>query len=287
MHSQHRHDVLDQLETSRHDGLTTEAASERLTKYGLNEMQHEQREPAWKVFLKSLTEPIIIILWIAIILTLISASYDFFVRNDFNHGMSAIYEGLVILVVILVNSSLTYWQKLKAQKSLDALSSDSRHQSNVLRGETWQKIDANQLVPGDIVDVKMGDFIEADLRWLSVNELQVNESHLTGEADAVDKTRDALSEDTELGDRTNMGFSGSTVVNGSGIGVVTATGMQTELGKIADLLQQTKQEKTPIERTVSQLTKRLMVAAAGVVVVAITFDLVKSILIQMQSRLLG
>ncbi|GEA92210.1 magnesium-transporting ATPase [Pediococcus damnosus] len=278
MYSQHRHDILEQLETSRHDGLTTEVANARLKKYGLNEMQHEQQEPGWKVFLKSLTEPIIIILWIAIALTLISASYDFLVRNDFDHGMSAIYEGLVILIVILVNSSLTYWQKSTAKKSLDALSSDSRHQSNVLRDETWQKIDADQLVPGDIVDVKMGDFIEADLRWLSVNELQVNESHLTGEAEAVEKTRDSLPEDTELGDRTNMGFSGSTVVNGSGIGVVTATGMQTELGKIADLLQQTKQEKTPIERTVSQLTKRLMVAAAGVVVAAITFDLVKEYL---------
>ncbi len=147
-----------------------------------------------------------------------------------------------------------------------------------MRDNTWQKIDATQLVPGDIVDVKMGDFIEADLRWLSVNELQVNESHLTGESDAVQKTRDALPKETELGDRTNMGFSGSTVVNGSGIGVVTATGMDTELGKIANLLQQTKQQKTPIEQTVSQLTKRLMLAAFGVVTVAIAYDLVKEYL---------
>ncbi|KRO10359.1 cation-transporting ATPase, E1-E2 family protein [Paucilactobacillus hokkaidonensis] len=269
---------MKQLKTSRHDGLTTVTANDRLTKYGQNEIQHEQREPAWKVFLRSLGEPIVIILWIAIGLTLISASYDFFVKNDHAHGMSAIYEGLVIFVVILINSSLTYWQKLKAQKSLDALSAVSRHQSNVLRDNTWQKIDATQLVPGDIVDVKMGDFIEADLRWLSVNELQVNESHLTGESDAVQKTRDALPKETELGDRTNMGFSGSTVVNGSGIGVVTATGMDTELGKIANLLQQTKQQKTPIEQTVSQLTKRLMLAAFGVVTVAIAYDLVKEYL---------
>lgn len=278
MYSQHRHDAVKQLKTSRHDGLTTVTANDRLTKYGQNEIQHEQREPAWKVFLRSLGEPIVIILWIAIGLTLISASYDFFVKNDHAHGMSAIYEGLVIFVVILINSSLTYWQKLKAQKSLDALSAVSRHQSNVLRDNTWQKIDATQLVPGDIVDVKMGDFIEADLRWLSVNELQVNESHLTGESDAVQKTRDALPKETELGDRTNMGFSGSTVVNGSGIGVVTATGMDTELGKIANLLQQTKQQKTPIEQTVSQLTKRLMLAAFGVVTVAIAYDLVKEYL---------
>lgn len=120
MYSQHRHDAVKQLKTSRHDGLTTVTANDRLTKYGQNEIQHEQREPAWKVFLRSLGEPIVIILWIAIGLTLISASYDFFVKNDHAHGMSAIYEGLVIFVVILINSSLTYWQKLKAQKSLDA-----------------------------------------------------------------------------------------------------------------------------------------------------------------------
>lgn len=278
MYSNHREDVVKQLNTSRHNGLTTTSIHDRLTKYGQNEIQHEQREPAWQVFLRSLGEPIVIILWIAIGLTLISASYDFGVKHDYAHGMTAIYEGLVILVVILVNSSLTYWQKLKAQKSLDALSAISRHQTNVLRDATWQKIDAQQLVPGDIVDVKMGDFIEADLRWLSVNELQVNESHLTGESDAVQKTRDALPEDTELGDRTNMGFSGSTVVNGSGIGVVTAIGMNTELGKIADLLQQTKHIKTPIEQTVSQLTKRLMLAACLVVTVAITYDLIKEYL---------
>ncbi|MFL2030347.1 cation-translocating P-type ATPase [Loigolactobacillus zhaoyuanensis] len=278
MHSQHRQTVIERLKTSRHGGLTTTEAHDRLKEYGQNEIQHELRVPAWRVFLRSLLEPIIIILWIAIGLTLVSASYDFIVKNDHAHGMAAIYEGIVILIVILVNSSLTYWQKLKAQKSLDALSAISRHQVNVLRDETWQKIDAVDLVPGDVVDVKIGDFIEADLRWLTVNELQINESHLTGESDAVQKTRDSLAADTELGSRTNMGFSGSTVVNGGGIGVVTATGMNTELGKIADLLQQTKQQKTPIEQTVSALTKRLMFAAGLVVIVAISYDLVKEYL---------
>lgn len=124
----------------------------------------------------------------------------------------------------------------------------------------------------------MGDFIEADLRWLSVNELQVNESHLTGESDAVEKDSKVLPKNTDLADRTNMGFSGSTVVNGSGLGVVTATGTHTELGKIADLLQQNKTQKTPIEQNITQLTKRLMIAAIGVVVIAITYDLVKEYL---------
>jgi len=278
MYSQKRKDVVKQLETSRHDGLTTESVEARLTKYGPNKIQQEKHESALKVYLQSLTEPIIIILWIAIGLTLISASYDFFAKNDPAHALSSVYEGIVILVVILINSGLTYWQKLSAKKSLDALSSASQHQANVLRDQSWQKIDASQLVPGDIVDVKMGDFIEADLRWLSVNELQVNESHLTGESDAVEKDSKVLPKNTDLADRTNMGFSGSTVVNGSGLGVVTATGTHTELGKIADLLQQNKTQKTPIEQNITQLTKRLMVAAIGVVVIAITYDLVKEYL---------
>lgn len=278
MYSQKRKDVVKQLETSRHDGLTTESVEARLTKYGPNKIQQEKHESALKVYLQSLTEPIIIILWIAIGLTLISASYDFFAKNDPAHALSSVYEGIVILVVILINSGLTYWQKLSAKKSLDALSSASQHQANVLRDQSWQKIDASQLVPGDIVDVKMGDFIEADLRWLSVNELQVNESHLTGESDAVEKDSKVLPKNTDLADRTNMGFSGSTVVNGSGLGVVTATGTHTELGKIADLLQQNKTQKTPIEQNITQLTKRLMIAAIGVVVIAITYDLVKEYL---------
>lgn len=278
MYSQKRKDVVKQLETSRHDGLTTESVEARLTKYGPNKIQQEKHESALKVYLQSLTEPIIIILWIAIGLTLISASYDFFAKNDPAHALSSVYEGIVILVVILINSGLTYWQKLSAKKSLDALSSASQHQANVLRDQSWQKIDASQLVPGDIVNVKMGDFIEADLRWLSVNELQVNESHLTGESDAVEKDSKVLPKNTDLADRTNMGFSGSTVVNGSGLGVVTATGTHTELGKIADLLQQNKTQKTPIEQNITQLTKRLMIAAIGVVVIAITYDLVKEYL---------
>jgi len=278
MYSQKRKDVVKQLETSRHDGLTTESVEARLTKYGPNKIQQEKHESALKVYLQSLTEPIIIILWIAIGLTLISASYDFFAKNDPAHALSSVYEGIVILIVILINSGLTYWQKLSAKKSLDALSSASQHQANVLRDQSWQKIDASQLVPGDIVDVKMGDFIEADLRWLSVNELQVNESHLTGESDAVEKDSKVLPKNTDLADRTNMGFSGSTVVNGSGLGVVTATGTHTELGKIADLLQQNKTQKTPIEQNITQLTKRLMIAAIGVVVIAITYDLVKEYL---------
>ncbi len=278
MYSQKRKDVVKQLETSRHDGLTTESVEARLTKYGPNKIQQEKQESALKVYLRSLREPIIIILWIAIGLTLISASYDFFAKNDPAHALSSVYEGIVILIVILINSGLTYWQKLSAKKSLDALSSASQHQANVLRDQSWQKIDASQLVPGDIVDVKMGDFIEADLRWLSVNELQVNESHLTGESDAVEKDSKVLPKNTDLADRTNMGFSGSTVVNGSGLGVVTATGTHTELGKIADLLQQNKTQKTPIEQNITQLTKRLMVAAIGVVVIAITYDLVKEYL---------
>ncbi|GAB5052185.1 cation-translocating P-type ATPase [Pediococcus ethanolidurans] len=278
MYSQDCKDVLNELKTSRHDGLTTADANERLAKYGPNEIQQEVQEPAWKAYLHALTEPIIIILWIAIGLTLISASYDFFIKKDPPSGMSAIYEGIVILIVILINSGLTYWQRLSAQKSLDALSSASRHQSNVLRDQTWEKIDASKLVEGDIVEVKMGDFIEADVRFLSVNELQVNESHLTGESDAIQKNFQTLPEHTDLADRTNMGFSGSTVVNGSGIGVVTATGSHTELGKIADLLNRTPTGKTPIERAINQLTKRLMIAAIGVVMIAITYDLVKEYL---------
>lgn len=278
MYTAPRKEVLEKLGTSRHHGLTKIEADNRLAKNGPNQMQQTEQTPAWKSFIHSLREPIVIILWVAIALTIISAIYDFTVANDPAHGRAAIYEGIVIFIVIIINSTLTYMQSAKAQKSLQALQNMANHQVSVLRDDTWQRIDTTKLVVGDIVDFKMGDFIEGDVRWLTVNQLQVDESHLTGESDAIEKTIDHLTGEHQLGDRTNMGYSGSTIVNGSGIGVITATGMDTELGKIAHLLQQNPTQKTPIEKSIAELTKKLMIFAIFVVFIAIAYDIAKEIL---------
>lgn len=274
--------ILKELETSQTTGLTTEQAEERLAKFGPNTFKSEEKTSPLKVFLHTLKEPIIIILWIAIALSLGSASYDFLVKKDYSHGVSAIYEAIAIFIIIMVNSGVTFWQSLQAQKSLDSLKKMADHTAQVLRDGDWVNLKTELLVPGDIVNIRLGDFIEGDIRFLSTNELQVNESHLTGESDVIAKKNVVLEKDTPLGDRINLGFSGSTVLNGSGIGVVIATGMQTELGKISELLQQTTSLQTPIEKTINALTKKLMYIAGGTVVFVLAYGLIKEYMLHGQ-----
>ncbi|MFC6315866.1 cation-translocating P-type ATPase [Lapidilactobacillus achengensis] len=277
-YNQHRKEVLEKLQTSRFRGLTETEAAARLERDGRNELVQKQPDPGWKIFIRSFKEPIVIVLWIAVGLAILSAVYDFQVNGDFSHGKASLYEAIAIFALIIGNAVLSYVQETKAQKSLDSLKQLADHQVAVLRDEDWQKVDAAELVAGDIVSVKMGDFLDADLRWLATNELQINESHLTGEAEPVAKTRFMLADDTQLGDRTNMGFSGSTVVNGNGVGVVVATGMTTELGHIANLLDSVETKKTPIEQTMANLTRKLMYVAAAIVVIVLGYGIAKEVI---------
>lgn len=274
-YKKHRKEVLQELNTNQNTGLTKVEAEKRLEQYGQNTFHSEEKVQPLKVFLHTLREPIVIVLWIAIALSIASAVYDIYVNHDMSHAMSAIYETLAILAIILINSFVTFYQTLQAKKSLDSLKKLVDHHSMVLRDGDWHSLNVTELVPGDIVKFKMGDFIEADLRILSANELQLNESHLTGESDPIQKTKAALPSETDLGDQTNMAFSGSTVMNGSGLGVVVATGMDTELGKIAGMLQTTPIAPTPIEKTIKNLTKTLMYVAAAIVAVVLIYGIAK------------
>ncbi|WP_203626749.1 cation-translocating P-type ATPase [Lacticaseibacillus mingshuiensis] len=272
----HKQDVLDALQSDRTHGLTPDEAQRRLTQYGPNALAEAPRLPRWRQFLNTLKEPLVIILFVAVLLAWASAAYDVFVIGDVSHASAAIYESIAILLLIGVNSGLSFWQAEKSEKSLAALKTMADHHANVLRDGEWQTVPAESLVPGDIVSVKTGDFIEADVRWLHVAELQVNEAHLTGEAEPVRKQTHALDEDAQLGDRTNMGYSGAMVTHGNGLGLVVATGMDTELGKIATLLTQVKTKKTPIELTINALTKKLMLVAMAIVAFTLGLELFKA-----------
>ncbi|EEI72021.1 cation-translocating P-type ATPase [Lentilactobacillus hilgardii] len=270
--------IFKALSTSRMNGLTDRQVQKRLAEFGPNQLRTKENDPGWKLFLRSFKEPLIIILLVATVLALASAVYDFNVTGDHAHAMASVYEAAAILIIVLINGGLTFHQTRSAQKSLAALSSMRQHHMSVLRNGSWESIAADQLVPGDVVTVKSGDFIEGDLRWVKVSELQVDEAHLTGESEAISKTIVQLPEDTELGDRTNMGYSGSMVVNGNGIGVIVETGMNTELGRISDLMQDIGETKTPIEQSVHSLSKKLMLLAGMIILLTIGFDLVKSLM---------
>lgn len=274
-YNKHRKAVLKELETNQTSGLTNEQVKSRQEQFGPNTFKSEEKVKPLSVFLHTLREPIVIVLWIAIALSIASAFYDIYVNHDMEHAMSAVYETVAILAIILINSLVTFYQTLQAKKSLDSLKKMVDHHALVLREGDWSHVNVLDLVPGDIVKFKMGDFIEADLRILSANELSLNESHLTGESDPINKTTAALPDETGLGDQTNMAFSGSTVMNGSGLGVVVQTGMATELGKIAGMLQETPIAPTPIEKTIKNLTKTLMYVAAGIVAVVLIYGIAK------------
>lgn len=274
-HAQSAEAILQQLNVARTKGLSQQEVKRRLEKYGPNELVQEKAASKLALFFASFKEPIIIVLIVAVALAIFSAVYDFQVTGNTSHGMAAIYEAVAIGILIFVNAFISFYQTNSARKSLAALQAMSHHHMHTLRDGHWDAVDTTQLVPGDIISVKMGDFIEGDVRFLKVSELQINESHLTGEADAIAKRPATLKADTELGDRQNMGYSGSTVVNGNGIGVIVGTGMSTELGKIADLLHTAPNSKTPIERNVNALAKKLMFVAGGIVLFTILYDVIK------------
>ncbi|ANK60815.1 cation-translocating P-type ATPase [Loigolactobacillus backii] len=274
-YDQDKKTIISTLESNRSKGLTSEEAAKRLEEYGVNEVQQKKERPAWRIFLQTFKDPLVIVLMGAVVLSLFSASYDFFITDNMAHSRTSLYEAIAIGILILGNAALAFWQENSAKKSLAALQQLAEHQTMTLRDNDWQKVPGKKLVPGDILSVKMGDFIDADVRWLKVAELQVSETHLTGEADAISKQTDELAADSALAERSNMGYAGSTVVNGNGIGIVVATGQNTELGKIAEMLTQVTDQKTPLQQTINRLTKRLLVISACLATFTLVFMLAK------------
>uniref|UniRef100_UPI00403F348C cation-translocating P-type ATPase n=1 Tax=Candidatus Enterococcus willemsii TaxID=1857215 RepID=UPI00403F348C len=268
--------LMKRFEVDAKNGLTEERVRNLREQYGVNKLPDEKEDPYWKVFLKNFKEPIVIVLIGAIILSLLSAFYSIQVQEDLQHGKESLYEAAAIFILIIINACLGFWQEISARKSLNALKEMNNRQTTVLRNGNWEKVAATDVVVGDLTNVQVGDFVEADVRWIETNELQVIEAHLTGEADAIQKNTDVIDETVEIGDRKNMGFSGSTVSNGQGIGLVVATGLDTELGNIAQLIQAVEDKPSPLQNTVNKLTKTLMVISAGVILFTFVVGMIQA-----------
>lgn len=268
--------MLKNLSVDPKTGLTSVQVTQSRQQHGANKLADQKVDPYWKVFLKSFKEPIVLVLLGAVVLSLLSSFYAFQIQNNAQHGKETLYEAIAILFLIIINAFLGFWQEINARKSMNALKEMNKHHAEVLRDREWQKVPTADLVVGDILKVKMGDFVEADVRWLKSDELQVIESHLTGEPDAIEKTTAAISEDVEVGDQTNMGFSGSTVSNGQGLGVIVAVGENTELGNIARLIQNVAPKISPLQNTINKLTKTLMKVSAGIVLLTFVIGIIRA-----------
>lgn len=263
---QSAHDILTRFETDAQTGLNQEEASRRLKRYGSNELTSEIPLPEWKKFLSQFKDPLVVLLVVA---TAISAALWLFERETVLP-----YEALAIFAVILLNALLGYVQRSRAEKALAALVTMTAAHANVLRDGIRQGILAKDVVPGDVLLLEEGDSIVADGRVIESIILQTAEAALTGESLPVAKDTAAIPDEVSLGDRANMVFSGTSVTYGRGKAVVTETGPQTEIGRIAGMLRAVPNETTPLQKELDRVGKML-----GITVVVIAIIMIATILL--------
>lgn len=247
---------------SKREGLTNDELPKRYEKYGYNILQEEKRKSPLKVFLSQFEDLLIIILIVAGIISMITSNIE---------------SSIVIFCVIILNAIIGTIQYFKAEQSLKSLKSMYAPVAKVIRNGKREEVLAKDLVVGDIIVIEAGDVVPADARIIESFSLQVNESALTGESEAVDKFTDKIEgENIALGDRKNMVFSSSLVTYGRGIALVTDTGMKTEIGKIATLMNLTKNKKTPLQVSLDNFSKKLSIIIIGICLVVFGLSLYRN-----------
>ena len=273
-------EVLKNLEVDE-NGLSTAQAQERLQKYGPNKLK-EGEKPTWlQRFLVQLKDPMLIILMIAALVSAATTVIDFMQLpepRDAGHLVEGLVEVGIIVVVVLLNAILGVIQESKAEAAIEALQTMTAATCKVIRDGKQMVLHSDELVPGDIVVLEAGDAVPADGRIIECASLKIEEAALTGESVPVNKLIDALnmqdtSSEVPLGDRKNMCYMGSTVVYGRGKAVITETGMDTEMGKIAGALAAAGDEETPLQKKLDKLGKTLSFLVLGICVFIFAFNL--------------
>ncbi|HIY25861.1 MAG TPA: cation-translocating P-type ATPase [Candidatus Acutalibacter pullistercoris] len=270
MHSKTREEVLKSLSSNAERGLTSSQVAELQGKFGPNKLSEGKKKTNLQRFLEQFKDVMIIIL-------LLAAAVSFVVAC-FGHDPMEFFEPALILLIVVLNAVLGVVQESKAEKALDALKNMSAPHARVIRDGQEQVIDASGLVPGDIIRLEAGDFVPADARLLKSVSLKSEESALTGESVPSEKDAEAaVEEKAPLGDRDNMVFSGCSVTYGTATAVVTGTGMQTEMGKIAGMLAGEQDTQTPLQQKLSQLGKYLGFVALAACAVIFVVGLINGI----------
>jgi P-type Ca2+ transporter type 2C len=254
-------EVLQTLGTDSENGLSEAEVVRRLEKYGANELiEHGMRSP-WLILREQLTETMVIILLIAAVISAVMGDYK---------------DAIAILAIVMLNTILGFNQEYRAEKAMAALKKLAVPIVRVRREGYTEEISAHQLVPGDIVLLEAGNLVPADCRLLESANLRIQEATLTGESEAVEKDILAIAApDLPLGDRRNMAYMGTVITYGRGLGVITGTGMDTELGAIATMIQTVDRSPTPLQRRTAQLGKTLAIAAIAIVAVVFLLGLLR------------
>ncbi|MBM3199343.1 cation-translocating P-type ATPase [Candidatus Woesearchaeota archaeon] len=254
-------EALESLNTNI-KGLTHEEAEKRLQQYGLNQLKKKESVHPVKIFLKQFKDPVIMILLAAIIISL---------------TVNEMLDAAVITAILILNAVIGFSQEYKAEKAIELLKKMSTPKAKVIRNGTAQLIDASLVVPGDIITVEAGDKVPADARILDLAEVHVNESMLTGESVPVKKDIPAIGKEVALADRKNMLFSGTVLTNGRADAVVVSTGMSTELGKIAELVQTIGEVQTPLQKRLKSLGEKLGIIVLMVCAVVLTIGFLRGL----------
>lgn len=248
-------EILRLLDVSAKTGLDSRGASERLRKYGKNRLAAAKRLSAWIILIRQFKSLIVALLVVASAISILFGEW---------------LEGIAIIAVILINTAIGFFTEIRAVRSMEALYRLVRIDAKVRREGIVKVLPSEQIVPGDIVILEAGDIVPADLRVIKASNIESNESSLTGESVPVGKNTEAIAEDTALADRTNMLFMSTSITKGAGEGVVTATGLNTEIGRISALVQEAEEEKTPLEKSLDRLGNKLIwvtILLAGLVII--------------------
>ncbi len=258
--------VLHKLESSK-NGLAISEAQSRLKKYGKNELEKVKRQSFIKCFFKQFLNIMVAILLVSAIVSLSIAIA--------NKEYADLFEGFVILFIVIVNAFIGVFQESKAQACIDDLQKYTKTSVKVIRGGSTLNVDSTEIVPGDIIEVEAGNILTADVRLIETNNFACDESSLTGESVPVEKSADLiLNTNTPLAERKNMAYSGSMVTSGKAKGIVISTGKETELGKIANILFNSKKENTPLQKSIDKIGKILTFATLGICAVILIIELV-------------
>lgn len=261
-YTQTREAVLEEQKVNAATGLSSEEVKARLERYGPNQLKGKPKPSIWALFFAQLKDMLIYVLLGAVVVTLIVGEY---------------VDAIIILAVVILNAAIGVIQERKAEKAIEALQQMTANKSLVRRDGEVREIDSIDIVPGDIVILDAGRYIPADLRLLASANLQIEESALTGESVPSDKQAEDLYEDpkTPIGDLSNMAFMSTLVTYGRGEGIVVATAMDTEMGKIAKILDEDIQELTPLQKKLEELGKMLGYIAIGICVVIFVIGLLQ------------
>ena len=247
-------EIIKQLETNPVNGLTSSSALSRLEQYGKNKLKEPKKKSNIQRFFDQFKDVMIVILIIAAVISFIVAIYE--------KEAKEFLEPVLIMLIVILNAVMGVLQESKAEKALEALKNLSSPNARVIRDGVEQIIEASLLVPGDIIRLEAGDFIPADARLIRSSSLKSEEAALTGESVPSEKdAEDTVKENAPLGDRTNMVFTGCSITYGTAIAVVTATGMDTEMGRVANLLESEESTQTPLQKKLASLGKYLGIVA--------------------------